>query len=114
MKRILVVASVAVLLLGCSLYSRHVQLTVVNESAATLTNIFAIGSGFSVSVGSLAPGAKQQVPLKSNTGPFKLEFDASGKHFSEASPKNPWDGMKELIMTVTTNFRIDCASVTTF
>ena len=114
MKKILVSVSAAALLLGCSCSPRNVRLTVVNESATTLTNMVAAGSGFSTPMGTLAPGGKRQVPLKSDAGSFNLEFDASGKHFSEASPKAPWDGMKEVIMTIATNFSVTCESVTTF
>ena len=114
MKKLLVFASAAVLLVGCLRSSRNVQLTVVNESAAALTNMVAVGSGFSAPIGSLAPGAKTQIPLKSDSGAFKLEFDASGKHFSEASPKDPWNGMKEVIMIITTNYSVRYESVTTF
>jgi hypothetical protein len=114
MKKLLLIVSVAVLLVGCTRSTRTVQLTVVNQSAATLTNIVAAGSGFSAPIASLAPGEKQQVPLKSDTGAFKLEFDADGKHFSQETAKDPWNGVKEIIMTVTTNFSITSESVTTF
>ena len=112
MKKLLVIVSAAVLLVGC--FSRNVKLTVVNGSAATLTNIVATGSGFSIPLGVLTPGATQQVSLTSDKGEFKLEFDANGKHFSEASPKDPWNGFKEIITTVTTNFSVTYESVTTF
>ena len=111
MKILLTLASVAVLLAGCT---RDVQFTVVNDSTATLTNITVAGSRFTNSVGSLAPGAQQHVPLQNSSGEFTLDFDANGKHFSEPSPKDPWNGMKEIIMTVATNFTITCDGVTTF
>lgn len=111
MKKTLIIASAAVLLAGCT---RDTQLTVVNDSAATLTNIVVAAPGFSKSIGSIASEAKQEVPLKSDSGEFKLEFDANGKHFSEDSGKDPWDGMKEVIMTVSTNFSVTSSSVTTF
>ncbi len=111
MKTLLALASVAILLTGCT---RDVQLTVVNESTTTLTNITVAGSRFTNSVGSLAPGAQQHVPLQSSSGEFKLDFDANGRHFSEPSPKDPWNGMKEIIMTVSTNFTVTCDGVTTF
>lgn len=111
MKKLLVIASAVGLLVGCT---RKVQLTVVNESTSTLTDIVAAGSGFAAPIGSLAPGAKQQVPLKNDTGALKLEFDANGKHFSEVSPKDPWNGMKEFIVIITTNFTVKYESVTTF
>ena len=114
MKQLIILVSVAALLVGCTRSSRNVQLTVVNESAATLTTIVAAGSGFSSIIGSLAPGAKRQVLLKSDMGGFNLEFDANGKHFSKASPKDPWNGMKEVIMTVTTHYTINYECVTTF
>jgi len=114
MNKILVLVSAAALLAGCSCSPRNVRLTVVNESTATITNAVVSGTGFSTPVGPLAPGAQQQVLLKSDTGAFQLEFDAKGRHFSEVSPKDPWNGMKEVIMTVGTNFTVSCASVTTF
>src|SRR2546426_8370629 len=104
MKKLLQIASAAVLLVGCT---RSAQLTVVNGSPATLTNIVASGSGFSVPFGALAPGAQQQVtlhPRPSDNGGFKLEFDASGKHFSEVGSNGVFSGMKEGIVTVTTNY----------
>ncbi len=114
MKKALAIISAAVLLAGCTPSTRDVRLTVVNESAVALTNVVASGAGFSAPVGLLAPGANQQVPLKGDAGAFKLEFDANGKHFSEVSPKDPWNGMKEVIMTVTTNFNVKYEGVTTF
>jgi hypothetical protein len=106
MKKLIVIAAVAVLLVGCMRSSRNVKLTVVNESATAPTNIDAAGSGFS------AP--KTQIPLKSDTAALKLEFGANGKHFSEVSSKDPWNGMKEVIMTIMTNFSVKYESVTTF
>ncbi len=74
------------LLLACSFFaacSRNTQLTVVNKSPATLTHIVATGSGFSQSLGPLAPEAQQQIMIvpRGESG-LKLTFDADGKHFA--------------------------------
>ncbi len=74
------------LLLACSFFaacSRDTQLTVVNKSPATLTHIVATGSGFSQSLGPLAPEAQQQIMIvpRGESG-LKLTFDADGKHFA--------------------------------
>ena len=93
------------------------QLTVINVSSSTLTNIVASGSGFSVPIGSLAPGARNQVTVnpqpRDNPG-FTLDFDADGKHFSEVSPDKSFRGMKEVIMTVTSQFSVTYEGITTF
>ena len=114
MKKLLVFASATALFVGCTRSPRDVQLSVVNESATTLTNTVVVGAGFSTPLGTLVPGAKQQIPLQSDTGAFQLQFDANGRHFAEPSAKEPWKGMKEVIMTVTTNLSVDTVSVTTF
>lgn len=116
MKKLLVITAAAVLLVGCT---RRAQLTVVNGSPTTLTNIVASGSGFSVPFGALAPGAQQQVtlsPRANDKGGIKLEFDANGKHFSEmtATDHDPWSGMREVILTVRTNFSLSYSAITTF
>lgn len=115
MKAILLIATAAVLLAGCG-PTRDVKLTVVNEAASKLTNIVASGAGFSAPVGSLAPGAQVTVtnPRPSGDAGFELAYDADGKHFSEKTRNDPWDGMKEIVMTVTTNFNVTYESVTTF
>lgn len=74
------------LLLACSLFAacpRDMQLTVINKSPATLTNVVASGSGFSHSLNPLAPGAQQQITItpRGESG-LKLAFDADGKHFA--------------------------------
>ncbi len=114
MKRLFAIAAVAVLLAGCTRSSREVQLSLVNDSAETLTNTVVAGTGYSIAIGTLTPGTAHHFPLRSDTGPFKLEFDAHGSHFAEPSRPDPWNGMKEIILTVQTNLSVDCASVTTF
>ena len=115
MNKIVIIAAVAVLLLGCARSMREVKLTVVNGSASTITNVVAAGSGFSAPLGSFAPGVKGTANLRpSDDAGFKLDFDADGKHFSESAPKGTWSGMKEVILTITNNFSVSQQSVTTF
>ena len=116
MKVLLIIASVAVLLVGCKFTTRDVKLTVVNESASTLTNIVAAGTGFSSSVGSLAPGAQVTVakPRPCNNEGFTLDFDADGEHYSEMTWNDPWNGFKEIIMNVSPDFSVTYVSVTIF
>lgn len=114
MTTLFVISAAAMLLAGCT---RSVKLTVINGSTSTLTNITASGTGFSVPFNPLAPGARQQITLNSQTfgkEAFKLEFDAAGKHFSQATSSDPWNGMKEIIMTVSTDFSMSYGGVTTF
>ena len=114
MNILLALVSAAALFLGCSCSPRSVRLTVVNESAAALSNAVVSGAGFTMPVGTLAPGARREIPLKSDSGGFRLEFDADGRHFVEASPKDPWNGIKEVIMTVGAGFGVSSEIVTTF
>ncbi|MCX7006625.1 MAG: hypothetical protein NTY53_05145 [Kiritimatiellaeota bacterium] len=116
MKKLLVIASAVLLLVGCARSTREVKLTLVNGSAATLANVVATGPGFAAPVGALAPGAQSTVvqPLPSGTAGFTLGFDAGGKHYSEKSADDPWNGMKEIIMTVAPDFSVTSQSVTTF
>ena len=114
MKKWLVIALLVLLAIIFTHTTRDVVVTVENQSAASITNAVLVGSGFSLPVSSLPPGAKQQIHLKSNSGTFKLQFDASGKHFTAASPAEPWKGVKEAILTITNNFTVDSSFVTTF
>ncbi len=114
MKKWLIIALLVVLAIIFTHSTRDVVVTVENQSAAIITNAVVAGTGFSLPVGTVAPGAKQQISLKSNSGAFKLEFDASGKHFTAASPIEPWKGIKEAILTITNNFTVDYSFVTTF
>jgi len=69
-------------LAGCA---RQPQLTVVNQSSTPLTNLVVSGSGFSASVGTLAPGAQTRFGVNpSGESSLRFEFDASGKHHSVA------------------------------
>jgi hypothetical protein len=69
-------------LTGCS---RQPQLTVVNQSSAPLTNLVVSGSGFSVRLGTLAPGGQTRVGVSpSGDSGLRLEFDAGGEHYAVA------------------------------
>jgi hypothetical protein len=115
MKKLLAIASAAILFVGCTPSER--KLTVINASSSTLTNIVASGTGFSMPFGSLAPSAQQQVTVsprpRDNPG-LKLDFDANGKHFSEALQDANFSGFKEIVMTVTKELSVTYESVTTF
>lgn len=67
---------VLVVLVSCS---RHPRVTVVNEAADPLANLIISGSGFSESLGSLAPGEQKTVEVRpsADTG-LALTFDAKG------------------------------------
>jgi len=69
-------------LAGCA---RQPQLTVVNQSSAPLTNLVVSGSGFSVNLGTLAPGEQTRIGVSpSGDSGLRFEFDAGGKHHSSA------------------------------
>ena len=115
MKHLLVIALAATLLAGCT--PPTPVLTVINASPSTLTNIVASGSGFSVPLGSLAPGSQSQVmvnPQPRDHPGFTLNFDADGKHFSDVNPNKSFRAMKEVMMTVTSDFSVTYECVTTF
>jgi len=116
MKVLLTIAALALLLMGCTGTTADVKLTVVNESASTITNIVAAGDGFTASIGTLEPGAQVTAtnPRPNDGADFTVDYDADGKHFSEPMKKNPWNGFKEIIMTITPDFSVEVASVTTF
>jgi hypothetical protein len=69
-------------LTGCG---RQPQLTVVNQSSVPVTNLVVSGSGFSVHLGTLAPGAQARLGVSpSGESSLRFEFDAGGKHYSAA------------------------------
>ncbi|MEX1049089.1 MAG: hypothetical protein WED15_06155 [Akkermansiaceae bacterium] len=70
------------ILSGCS---RSPQVSVSNHSAVPLTNVIISGSGFSESIGTLAPAERAAVRvMPSGDSSLRLEFDAEGKHFTAA------------------------------
>ena len=113
-KVVLLFAVAVALLSGCD--SREVKLTVVNQSAASLTNVIAAGPGFSAWLGSVAPASRTTVavPRPRTDAGFTLTFEANGKRHAQATGSDPWDGFKEIIMTVSPQFDIGIESVTTF
>ena len=62
---------------GCS---RAPVLTISNRSPQTVINVVVSGTGFTQSVGNIAPGAEQRVSLspRGESG-VRIAFDASGK-----------------------------------
>ena len=79
---LLTVSLCLAVLTGCA---RQPQLTVVNQSSTPLTNLVVSGSGFSASVGTLAPGAQTRIGVSpSGESSLRFEFDAGGKHHSSA------------------------------
>lgn len=114
MKKLLTITAAALLLAGCS---HNEKLTVINQSPTTLTNVVAAGPGMFEHFGTLAPGAQGQVtvdPTPNDPAGFRLEFDADGKHYTNNVPNTIWNGMKEVVLTVQTNFSVDLSAVTTF
>ena len=109
MKKIVVITVLALLLTGCSKTTRNVKLTVINNSASTVTDINAVGVDFSVSIGILQSGEETTVThLRPSDGAgFSLDYDADGKHFSELITDDPWNGFKEIIVTIAPDFSMD-------
>lgn len=67
---------------GCA---RQPRLTVLNQSSAPLSNLVVSGSGFSETLGALAPGEKVRIGVSpSGDSALRFEFDAGGKHHSSA------------------------------
>ena len=74
-------------------------------------------SGTIIPFSPLAPGAQQQVELASrpeNNAVLKLDFEAGGKHFTDGLTNTTWNGMKEVILTVTNNFSVTSDGITPF
>lgn len=109
--KLFVIASIALLLVGCT---RNPSVYVTNQSPATLTNIIVSGPGFSLPFSQLASGAQQKIPLNLKPNTIKFEFDALGKHFSDVSTNINWNGMKAIDLSVATNFSVDHGMITTF
>lgn len=85
MKTILLVI-VPIMVLAASIFlvslSPVTPLTIINKSSATLTNVIASGSGFSLSVNDLNPGEQRQIMINPRgESELSLTFDANGKHF---------------------------------
>lgn len=115
MKKLFSIALSAVLLIGCT---RTGTLTVINKSPLAITNIVVTVSGLTLPFESLAPGAQAQIRLNfrlsGNAAAMTVNFDGNGKHISDKIPSNSWDGMKEVIMTVNTDFHVTVQGATTF
>lgn len=80
MKRVRSTLFLLPLLLLTASCSRHPRVTVVNGSVDPLTNLVVSGSGFSESLGSLAPGGQMTVKVNpsADTG-LSLSFEAAGE-----------------------------------
>ena len=116
MKKLLVIIVLALLLTGCTKTTRDVKLTVINDSTSTVTNISAVGVDFSASIDSLQAGEQATVThLRPSDGAeFLLDYDAGGKHFAELMANDPWNGFKEIIVSIAPDFSMTYASVTNF
>ena len=80
MRTFIVLFLAALLCAGCS---RGARVTVVNASGAELKNVVASGSGFSVSIGTIAPGDERRVYVQpAGESGLRLAFDANGKQFT--------------------------------
>jgi hypothetical protein len=73
----------AALLSGCT---REARLSVINRSAAELTNVVASGTGFAEVIGSIPAGGERLATVRptSESG-VQLDFDANGRHFTSPS-----------------------------
>jgi hypothetical protein len=116
MKKVLVIAVLALMLTGCMKTTRNVKLTVINNSTSTVTNAIAVGVDFSVSIETLQAGEQTTVThLRPSDGAgFLLDYDAGGKHLSELIAGDPWNGIKEIIVTIAPDFSMTHVSVTNF
>ena len=105
--RLLVLAVVCSLFAGCS---RPPQLTVINKSSSTLSNIVASGSGFSRPLSALAPGAQQQLTVspRGESG-LKLAVDAAGRHY-EPQEQGYFEGGYNVSATVAPDFTVSIES----
>jgi hypothetical protein len=116
MKKILVITVLALMLAGCMKTTRNVKLTVINNSTSTVTNAIAVGVDFSVSIETLQAGEQTTVThLRPSDGAeFLLGYDADGKHYTELMADDPWNGFKEIIVTIEPDFSMTHVSVTNF
>jgi hypothetical protein len=69
------------------------NLNVANRSTAELTNVVATGPGFTTqSIGSIPAGTQRSVSLRVRSeSALKLDFDATGKHFT-SEPQGYFEG----------------------
>jgi hypothetical protein len=83
---------------GCN---RGASLTVVNRSAAELTNVVATGTGFTQSIGTIPAGGESRATIRptSESG-LKLDFDANGKHFT-SGPQGYFEASSSYKVTAT-------------
>jgi hypothetical protein len=94
--------SATMALSGCS---RGTNLNVINRSTAELTNVVAIGSGFTQSLGSIPAGKQHSISVSSRSeSDLKLDFDVNGKHFT-SKPQGYFEGGK-VTATVATDFSV--------
>jgi hypothetical protein len=99
----LILCTLVALLAGCT---RDARLTIVNRSAAELTNVVASGSGFTQAVGTLAPGERRSMNVRPRgESGLRLDFDSGGKHFSSA-PLGYFEGGYKVAATVSPEFNV--------
>jgi hypothetical protein len=83
---------------GCT---RDAKLNVINRSTTELTNVVAIGSGFTQSIGAIKAGEQRSISVKptSESG-IQLEFTAKGKQFKSV-PQGYFEGGANAKVTAT-------------
>jgi hypothetical protein len=92
-----------ILVSGCSREAnlKVINLNVINRSNAELTNVVAIGSGFTQSIGSVKAGEQRSVAVSpSSESGLQLEFDANGKRF-KSLPQGYFEGGSNAKVTAT-------------
>ena len=73
-------AAVALLLAGCV---SGVPVRVVNQAKSKLEHVVVSGDGFSVNVGTIAPGATETVSIRPRgETAVKIAFESGGQHYS--------------------------------
>jgi hypothetical protein len=96
--------SCTMLISGCT---REANLNVINRSNVELTNVVAIGAGFTQSIGSIKAGEQRSVSIRPNSeSGLQLEFDAKGKRF-KSLPQGYFDGSNaKVTATVSPKFTV--------
>lgn len=102
---IVVLLSTLVLLLG---RSRGPEISVSNQSVATLSNVVVSGPGFTMALGMLNPGEVQRRIVRPHRDSnVRLQFDAGGRHIDSGQLGYFEDSSQYRVsLTVTTNFEV--------
>lgn len=79
-------------ILGLNGCNSGTNLNVINRSTTELTNVVAIGSGFTQSVGSVPAGEQRSISVSARgESDLRLDFDANGKHRTSV-PQSYFEG----------------------